>query len=225
MNGVPPWHDAQGPETFARCQTIVKQHDLDHLAAFQTTVTETLSVGDTQRWNITTDRGDTMRDKFVVCANSTLAEQRIDGMERSQGDSFRTSHGDHGLTDRNLEQPGNVRVGIIGTGEGTVQIIPPLGEHAESLHDFHRTHLSIDVPDDRQIGHEWAAKLDNGWQSQHQAKIMSKIREQADRYGQLHHGLNREQEVRRQENNDLDQMRRIHKLIDNRANDQTTADA
>jgi cation diffusion facilitator CzcD-associated flavoprotein CzcO len=166
-----------------------------------------------------------VRDKFVVCANSTLAEQRIDGMERSQGDSFRTSHEDHGLTGRNLEQPADVRVGIIGTGEGTVQIIPTLGEHAKSFHDFYRTHLSIEVPDDRQIGDEWAAKLDNGWQSQHQAKIVSKIREQADRYGRRHHGLDREQEVRRQENNDLNQMMRIHKLIDNTANDQTTAEA
>ena len=228
MNYVPTRHYAQGPEIFAHCQAIATKYDLYNLAVFQTTVTETLWDGDAQRWNITTDRGDTMCAKFVVCANGTLAKPRlarIGGMERFQGHSFHTSRWDYNFTGHDLEQLGDVRVGIIGTGASAVQIIPNLGTHAKSVHVFQRTPSSIDVRDDWETSDEWAAKLDDGWQSKRRAKIVSKLREQADRKGQLRHGITREEKIRRQENNNIDQMMRIHTRIDDTVDDQATADA
>ena len=228
MNYIPTRHYAQGPEIFAHCQAIAKKYDLYDLAVFQTTVTETVWDGEAQRWNITTDRGDTMRAKFVVCANGTLAKPRlarIDGMERFRGHSFHTSRWDYDFTGPDLERLGNVRVGIIGTGASAVQIIPNLAKHAKRVHVFQRTPSSIDVRDDWETSDEWAAKQGDGWQAKRRAKIVSKLREQADRKGRLRHGITRDEKIRRQENNNIDQMMRIHKRIDDTVNDQTTADA
>ena len=108
MNYVPTRHYAEGPEIFAHCQAIAKKYDLYDLAVFQTTVTSTVWDGEREHWRITTDRGDSMRARFVVCANGTLAKPRlarIDGMERFRGHSFHTSRWDYDFTGADLEQP------------------------------------------------------------------------------------------------------------------------
>lgn len=228
MNYVPSRHYAEGPEIFAHCQAIANKYDLYDLAVFQTTVTETTWDPDTSRWNVTTDRGDTMHAKFVVCANGTLAKPRlarIDGMEKFTGTSFHTSRWDYDFTGDDLEKLGDVRVGIIGTGASAVQIIPNLGKHAKSVHVFQRTPSSIDVRDDWETKDEWAAKLEPGWQAARRAKIVSKLRAQSEKRGQLRGGITRDEKIRRQENNNIDQMMRIHKRIDDTVDDAATADA
>ncbi len=88
MDYVPTRHYAEGPEIFAHCQAIARKYDLYDLAVFQTTVTSTVWDETSQRWVLTTDRGDTMRAKFVICANGTLSKPklaRIDGMDRYRG--------------------------------------------------------------------------------------------------------------------------------------------
>ena len=228
MDYVPTRHYAQGPEIFAHCQAIAKKYDLYDLAVFQTTVTETLWDEDAQRWNITTDRGDSMHAKFVVCANGTLAKPRlarIDGMERYQGKAFHTSRWDYDFTGDDLEKLGDVRVGIIGTGASAVQIIPNLGANAKSVHVFQRTPSSIDIRDDWKTSDEWAAKLEPGWQAKRREKIVGKLRQQAERRGQLRGGITREEKIRRQENNNIDQMMRIHRRIEETVDDPETAEA
>ena len=228
MNYVPTRHYAQGPEIFAHCQTIAEKYDLYDLAVFQTTVTSTVWDSEAQRWNITTDRGDTMRAKFVVCANGTLAKPRlarIDGMETYLGHSFHTSRWDYGFTGADLENLSDVRVGIIGTGASAVQIIPNLAKTAKSVHVFQRTPSSIDIRDDWETSDEWAAKQGDGWQARRRAKIVSKLREQAERRSQLRGGITRDEKIRRQENNNIDAMMRIHKRIDDTVEDPATAES
>lgn len=228
MNYVPSRHYAQGPEIFAHCQAIAKKYDLYDLAVFRTTVNSTIWDGERSCWNITTDRGDTMRAKFVVCANGTLAKPRlarIDGMERFRGHAFHTSRWDYDFTGDDLEKLGDVRVGIIGTGASAVQIIPNLGKHAKSVHVFQRTPSSIDIRDDWETKPEWAAKLEPGWQAARRAKIVSKFRAQAERKGSLKPGVTREEKIRRQENNNIDAMMRIHQRIDDTVEDPETAAA
>ena len=78
-------------------------------------------------WDIGTDRGDTMKARFVICANGTLSKPklaRIAGMERYKGFSFHTSRWDYDFTGPNLENLHDKVVGIIGTGASAVQIIP-----------------------------------------------------------------------------------------------------
>ena len=228
MHYVPTRHYAQGPEIFAHCQAIARKYDLYGLAVFQTTVTSTVWDGESEHWRITTDRGDSMRARFVVCANGTLAKPRlarIDGMERFRGHSFHTSRWDYDFTGADLEQLRDIRVGIIGTGASAVQIIPNLGANAQSVHVFQRTPSSIDIRDDWETTAEWAARLQPGWQSRRRAKIVDKLREQAERKETMRGGITRDEKIRRQENNNIDAMMRIHQRIDETVDDPATADA
>src|SRR4051794_10629509 len=94
MKYVPSKHYAEGPEIFAHCQAIARKYSLYELAVFQTTVTSTVWDEDAGEWIVSTDRGDRMRARFVICANGTLAKPRlavIDGMASFEGRSFHTS--------------------------------------------------------------------------------------------------------------------------------------
>src|SRR4051794_14001859 len=91
MGYVPTRHYAEGPEIYDHCRAIARKYDLYDLAVFQTTVTSTKWHADEARWHLTTDRGDAMRARFVICANGTLSKPklaRIEGMETFAGHSF-----------------------------------------------------------------------------------------------------------------------------------------
>ncbi|MEZ5225719.1 MAG: NAD(P)/FAD-dependent oxidoreductase [Acidimicrobiales bacterium] len=227
MEYVPTRHYAEGPEIFAHCQAIARKYDLYDLAVFQTTVTSTVWDDSTQRWHLTTDRGDTMRAKYVVCANGTLSKPklaRIDGMDTFEGHSFHTSRWDYDFTGADLEKLADLRVGIIGTGASAVQIVPNLGANAKELIVFQRTPSSIDFRDDWATDPEWAASLEPGWQAKRREKIISKQRAQAERRGTLR-GITKEEKVRRQENANIDAMMRIHRRIDEIVDDPETAES
>ena len=227
MEYVPTRHYAGGPEILGHCQAIAKRFDLYELAVFGTTVTSTTWNEDEQRWIVGTDRGDTMRAKFVICANGTLAKPKlavISGMERYEGHSFHTSRWDYEFTGADLEKLADLRVGIIGTGASAVQIIPNLGANAKEVYVFQRTPSSIDIRDDWETDQEWAAKLKPGWQHKRRAKIISKQREVAERRGTLR-GVTREEKIRRQENANINAMMRIHKRIEETVEDPKTAES
>jgi cation diffusion facilitator CzcD-associated flavoprotein CzcO len=226
MNYVPSRHYAEGPEIFAHCQAIARKYDLYDLAVFRTTVTTTVWDEIEQLWVVTTDRGDVMRAKFVICANGTLAKPRlarIAGMEDFTGHSFHTSRWDYEFTGRDLERLSDVRVAIIGTGASAVQIIPNLGAIAKELYVFQRTPSSIDIRDDWETDPEWAASVDDGWQARRRAKIIAKQRAAADQRATLRGGITREEKIRRQENANIDAMMRIHRRIDETVDDPETA--
>ena len=74
---------------------------------------------DEKLWRIGTDRGDTMKAKFVICANGTLSKpklSKIKGMESFKGHSFHTSRWDYDYTGEDLSRLSDKVVGIIGTG-------------------------------------------------------------------------------------------------------------
>src|SRR3954454_6555623 len=119
MGYVPTRHYAEGPEILSHCRAIAQRYDLYDLAVFQTTVTSTTWDPDEAQWHLTTDRGDHMRARFVICANGTLSKPKlakIDGMERFEGHSFHTSRWDYEYTGAELEKLSDTVVGIIGTG-------------------------------------------------------------------------------------------------------------
>ncbi len=227
MDYVPSRHYAGGAEILAHCQAIAHKYDLYDLAVFQTTVTSTTWDAEARQWTVTTDRGDTMRATFVVCANGTLAKPRlavIDGMETYEGHSFHSSRWDYELTGADLENLADMRVGIIGTGASAVQIIPNVGPKAKELYVFQRTPSSIDIRDDWETDPEWAAKLEPGWQAERRAKILGKQRRMAEKRATLV-GITQEEKVRRQENANIDAMMRIHRRIDETVEDPATAEA
>jgi cyclohexanone monooxygenase len=55
------------------------------------------------------------------------------------------------------------RVGVIGTGATSVQIVPHIGEWADELYVFQRTPSSIDVKNNPPTDSQWAESLEPGW--------------------------------------------------------------
>ncbi len=169
LNYVPESYFAKGPEIFAHCQAIARKYDLYDLAVFQTTVTSTVWDEKAKLWRVSTDRGDTLSARFVICANGTLSKpklSKIDGMERFQGHSFHTSRFDYAYTKPDLSGLKDKVVGIIGTGASAVQIIPRVGRAAKELYVFQRTPSAIDIRDDIPTDPAWAAALQPGWQKE-----------------------------------------------------------
>ncbi len=227
LDYVPTRHYAGGEEIYAYCQKIAQKYNLYELAVFQTTVTSTTWHEDEQLWHLTTNRGDRMRARFVICANGTLTKPklaRIKGMASFAGHSFHTSRWDYEYTGANLENLADKVVGIIGTGATAVQAIPSLGQNAKELYVFQRTPSSIDVKDDWETDPAWAAKLEPGWQSKRRLKALTdpplsqmQIEERK--------GMSDEEKVRRQENANIDYMMRIHRRIEKEVEDPIVAEA
>ncbi len=124
------------------------------------------------RWVSATNRGDAMRARFVCLANGSLQKPKlpgIPGIETFRGHAFHTSRWDFDYTGGDstggLDQLGDKRVGIIGTGATAVQSVPHLGPSAGHLYVFQRTPSSIDVRGNRPTDPEWAESLRPGWHS------------------------------------------------------------
>ncbi len=227
MNYVPTRHYARGDEIYRHCQAIARKYDLYDLAVFQTTVVGTTWDEADQLWHVTTDRGDHMRARFVVCANGTLTKPklaRIAGMESFQGHSFHTSRWDFDYTGSDLELLGDKVVGIIGTGATAVQAIPHLGQAAKELYVFQRTPSSIDVRDDWETDPEWAKTLEPGWQAKRRLRMLTEPPLSAMQIDQRAN-MTVEEKVRRQEEANIDYMMRIHRRIDDIVEDRAVADA
>ena len=227
MDYVPKNHYAKGPEILAHCQAIARKYNLYELAVFQTTVTSTVWHEEEEMWYLTTDRGDHMKARFVICANGTLSKpklSKIKGMESFEGHSFHTSRWDYDYTREDLSGLEDKVVGIIGTGATAVQAIPGLGASSKELYVFQRTPSSIDIRDDWPTDPNWARKLKPGWQAKRRERAMRGPRlteeQQAERVT-----MSREEKIRRQENANIDYMMKIHKRIDEVVKDKVTAEA
>ncbi|MFI4935523.1 MAG: flavin-containing monooxygenase [Caulobacterales bacterium] len=227
MDYVPSRLYAKGPEIFAHCQAIARRYDLYDLAVFRTTVTSTTWDDKEKLWRIGTDRGDTMKARFVICANGTLSKpklSKIHGMETYRGHSFHSSRWDYAYTEDDLSGLKDKVVGIIGTGASAVQAIPRLAAAAKELYVFQRTPSGIDLRNDRPTDPEWVARLPQGWQQARRQKHIRGREADADKKAELA-ALSREEKIRLQENQNIDHMMRIHRRIEEIVEDKATAEA
>ena len=168
---VPVEKYSRAPEILRHSRAIAEKFDLYRGALFQTEVTEMRWDEDTARWTVTTNRGDSLKARFVVMANGPLHRPKlpgIPGVEGFKGHSFHTSRWDYAYTggDSNGGLTGlkDKRVAIFGTGATAVQCVPHLGEAAKELFVFQRTPSSIDVRNNRPTDPQWAENLEPGWQ-------------------------------------------------------------
>jgi cation diffusion facilitator CzcD-associated flavoprotein CzcO len=227
MGFVPSRLYAKGPEIFAHCQAIARRYDLYDLAVFRTTVTSTVWDDEAKLWTIGTDRGDAMKARFVICANGTLSKpklSKIAGMEGFAGHSFHTSRWDYAYTKDDLSGLADKVVGIIGTGASAVQAIPRLARAAKELYVFQRTPSGIDLRNDRPTDPAWMAKLQPGWQQARRQKHLRGRDIDLEKKAELDL-LSREEKIRRQENDNIDHMMRIHARIEEIVTDKATAEA
>jgi cyclohexanone monooxygenase len=160
-----------GREIREHARRIGEHFDLYRDACFQTEIRQVAWLEDEQRWQVTTNRDDAMKARFVVMSNGPLNRPKlpgIPGIERFKGHSFHTSRWDYGYTGGTSEGAlvglADKRVAIIGTGATAIQCVPHLGRHAEQLYVFQRTPSSVDVRGNKPTDPQWARSLTPGWQ-------------------------------------------------------------
>ena len=122
---------------------------------------------------MSTDRGDTIRARFVSLASGPLNRPKlpgIPGIRDFKGHTFHTSRWDYDYTGGDstggLTKLADKRIAVIGTGATAVQCVPHLAAAAQHLYVCQRTPSSIDVRDNRPTDPEWAASLKPGWQKE-----------------------------------------------------------
>jgi cyclohexanone monooxygenase len=168
---IPTEKYSHGPEILAHTQAIGRHYDLYANACFQTEVTEMRWDDSLSRWQVSTNRDDRIKARFVCMANGPLSRPKlpgIPGVETFQGHTFHTSRWDYAYTggdsSGNLTGLRGKRVGIIGTGATAVQCVPHVAAEAEQLYVFQRTPSSIDVRGNHPTDPAWVDSLEPGWQ-------------------------------------------------------------
>ena len=172
MGYVPTRKYAFGEEIREHIDAIARKYGLLDDALFHTRVEESRWDDDAARWVITTDRGDTVRARYLVMAVGILNLVKlpaIPGHEKFRGKSFHASRWDYAYTggapgDDHLTHLADKVVGIIGTGATSIQCVPPVGESAQHTYVFQRTPSAIGVRNNFETPEEWAASLQPGWQ-------------------------------------------------------------
>ena len=128
---------ATQPEILRYANHVAERFDLKRDIKFSTRVTAASFDESSQRWTITTDRGDDVCAQHFVMAVGCLSTSKtpeIPGIETFQGDWYHTGHWPH----EGVDFTGK-RVGVIGTGSSAIQSIPIMAEQATHLTVFQRT--------------------------------------------------------------------------------------
>jgi len=159
------------PEIFEHTRRVGEYFGLYDNALFQTRVKEVRWLEDEHRWQITTNRGDDIRARFVIQATGPANRPKlpgIDGISDFKGHTFHTSRWDYDYTggDHNggLTKLADKRVAVIGTGATAIQCVPFLGEYAQQLYVFQRTPSSVDLRGNKPTDEQWYKTLEPGWQ-------------------------------------------------------------
>jgi len=180
---IPTTKYAKAPELVEHCRRIGRHFDLYRRAFLQTTITGMSWEDASDRWTVSTNRGDAFSARFVVLAGGTaLGLPKLPGapgVGLFKGHTFHTSRWDYAYTGGDstgdLTGLADKRVGIIGTGATAVQCVPYLGRWAKELYVFQRTPSSVDVRADRPTDPEWAASLRPGWHKERMDNFSSVI--------------------------------------------------
>ena len=168
---MPSEHYASATEIFEYSKLLARTFDLYPLALFQTDVTGADWYEERQRWQVTTSRGDRLSSRFIVLAGGILHKAKlpgIPGIEDFAGKAFHTSRWDYGITGGGPTEPmdrlADLRVGIIGTGATSVQVVPQVARVAKELFVFQRTPGAVGVRNQQPTDVEWFRSLQPGWQ-------------------------------------------------------------
>jgi cyclohexanone monooxygenase len=172
MGFMPSRKFADGHEIREYMQSIGRKFDLYEGALFHTAVTSMRWDEQIKRWRVTTDRDDELRARFVIMANGLLNIPKlpgVPGIHEFKGKMFHTARWDYDYTGGDqknpvLDQLGDKRVAIVGTGATAVQAVPFLGQYAKQLYVLQRTASTVDERRNEATDPEWVKSLKPGWQ-------------------------------------------------------------
>ena len=125
------------PEILAYLQHVAERFDLRRDIVFGTRVTAARFEEDALHWRVDTDRGGSLRTRYLITAVGCLSAGQVPdlpGLARFEGTWHHTGQWPHRGVDF-----GGRRVGVIGTGATGMQVIPVVAEQATHLHVFQRT--------------------------------------------------------------------------------------
>lgn len=133
---------ASQPEVLEYVEFVCKKHDLYKDMHFNTRIEAAEWFEDAHMWGIFDQMGEVYWTTFLVSCMGFLSLPtlpKIPGMSEFQGKSFHTSRWPRDLL-LNRDFAGQ-RVGIIGTGASSIQIVPEMAKAPglKSLHVFQRT--------------------------------------------------------------------------------------
>ncbi|MFN5600623.1 MAG: flavin-containing monooxygenase, partial [Acidimicrobiaceae bacterium] len=171
---VPSAKYVPAPEIHAHAKRIATTFNLYDNALFSTGITALTLDESISRYIVNTDRGDTIRARFLAMGPGPLHRPKlpgIPGIHDFAGHAFHTSRWDYDYTGGDptgalMEKLADKRVGIIGTGATSVQCIPHLSRAAKDLFVFQRTPSAIDTRNNHPIDKEWFGSLQPGWQNE-----------------------------------------------------------
>lgn len=135
------WHwterYATQPEILAYAQQVANRLDLRRDIQFNTRVTSAHYDEQRNLWDIRTENGESASARYFVMASGCLSAPRkpdIKGVDSFAGAWYHTAQWPH----EGVDFTGK-RVGVIGTGSTSIQMIPQVAKQAKHLYVFQRT--------------------------------------------------------------------------------------
>lgn len=244
---MPKERYSKASEIREHAQRIAQHFGLYDHALFSTQVSSLDWDDEASNWSVKTNRGDSMRARFVVLTTGPLNKPKlpaIPGIERFKGHSFHTSRWDYAYTGGSATEPmtglAGKRVAIIGTGATAIQCVPPLARDAKQLFVFQRTPSSVDARNNSVTDPEWAAALTPGWQQRRIESFTAQFTSRLDIKNEVNDGWTTLANAIREklaagrsvadaaqllEEADFEKMVQVRERIESIVDDQATADA
>lgn len=177
---VPKHRYSSGEELRGQANRIADQWELRRRTTFKV-VAKSMTWDDQEKqWIVTmgfTDSPDQsiqIRSQFVIQLPGTLSKPQlagVPGIDSFRGPKFHTSRWDYNVTGGSPSNPflsglQGKRVGIIGTGATSVQVVPAVAQFAQELFVFQRTPSSVDARNQKATTEaDWAqVATGDGWQ-------------------------------------------------------------
>lgn len=125
------------PEILAYLQNFAERYDLRRSISFDTNIRKVAFNETTNRWEVTTDKGEHWTAQFLIEGVGLLSSTNypnFPGTEKFKGETYHTARWPHEKVDFSGK-----RVGIIGTGASGIQVITDLAPEVGDLTVFQRT--------------------------------------------------------------------------------------
>jgi cation diffusion facilitator CzcD-associated flavoprotein CzcO len=143
------------PEIEAYLERVTDDHGLRPHIRFGFAVSELRWLDDENHWRIEAGDGRVIGARTVICATGPLSQPSIpgiDGLSEFRGAMFHSARWDH-----SHDMTGE-RVGVIGTGASSIQLVPAIAPSVDSLTVFQRTPAWV-LPRDDRPAPRWRRRL------------------------------------------------------------------